>query len=160
MNRVSLIGRITKDLEVRYSQSGMASCRFTVAINRLVPSGTEEKTDFVGCVAFGKTAENMNKFVGRGSLIAVEGSISTGSYDDKDGKRIYTTDVVASRVQFLESRRSQEANSNYASNQSSEVSPYDFNGSAQSAPTMDIPTADPYASFGKSIEINDDELPF
>ena len=158
MNRVSLIGRLTRDLEIRYSQSGMANCRFSVAINRMVPAGSPEKTDFINCVAFGKTAENMARFVGRGSLIAVEGSISTGNYDDKDGKKVYTTDVMASRVQFLESKKSQgEGGFTNSSNNDSSVSPYDFNASA---PTMDVPNEDVYASFGKTIEVNDDELPF
>lgn len=169
MNRVDLIGRLTRDPELRQSQSGNFVCKFTVAITRFNPNG-EDGTDFIGCTAFSKQAENLKKYVFKGNLIGIEGSIQTGSYDDKDGKKVYTTDVIVSRFEFLESKNS-SGNSNNNFNQnfskpSNDVSPYDFNSSsaptqsAQANQTMDIPTSDPYASFGKSIEINDDELPF
>lgn len=102
MNSVILIGRTTKEIELRYSQNQTAIARFTVAVDRRDKNGG---ADFIGCLAFGKTAENMEKYVHKGDRIAVSGRIQTGSYTDKDGKKIYTTDVVAGRVEFIESKR-------------------------------------------------------
>lgn len=99
MNKVILIGRLTKDPEVRYTGDQMAVASFTVAIDR---QSKEKKTDFPRVTVFGKQAENCEAYLKKGRLVAVEGSIQTGSYDDKDGKKVYTTDVCANRVQFLE----------------------------------------------------------
>lgn len=170
MNRVDLIGRLTRDPDLRQSQTGNFVCKFTVAINRFNPNG-EDTTDFIGCTAFGKQAENLKKYVFKGNLIGIEGSIQTGNYDDKDGKKVYTTDIIVSRFEFLESKSSRESVDNgfnqSFNQQNNDVSPYDFNNSSSNQSiqntqnsTMNIPTSDPYANFGKSIEINDDELPF
>lgn len=165
MNRVDLVGRLTRDPELRYSANGTASCRFSVAITRYNPNG-DDQTDFINVTCFNKQAENLQKYMGKGSLIAVEGSIQTGSYDDKDGKKIYTTDIMASRIEFLESRNAKVQSNNgfnpeYSNNASNNQSSFEFNNSsAPVEPTVNIPTADPYASFGQSIEISDDDLPF
>ena len=101
-NLVFLIGRLTKDPEVRYtSGTQMAVCTFTLAIDRPVKAGAEKQTDFPRVTVFGKQAENCEKFVSKGKKIAVTGKIVTGSYE-KDGRKIRTTDVVADRVEFLE----------------------------------------------------------
>lgn len=102
MNNVILIGRLTKDPEVKYiPDSQMAIATFTIAIDR--PSkGEEKKADFPRIKVFGKTAENVERYCSKGKLIAIQGSIQTGSYKNKDGQTVYTTDVVANRVQFLE----------------------------------------------------------
>lgn len=103
MNNVVLIGRLTKDPEVRYtSESQMAVATFTLAIDRPKQKDKEKQTDFPRVMAFGKTAENCERFLAKGRLVAVQGRIQTGSYKNKDGVTIYTTDVVADRVQFLE----------------------------------------------------------
>ena len=103
MNSVALIGRLTKDPEVRYiSENQMAVASFTVAIDRPVRAGQEKKTDFPRVTVFGRQAENCERFLAKGRLVGVQGSIQTGSYKDKDGKTVYTTDVIASRVEFLE----------------------------------------------------------
>ena len=102
MNTVTLIGRLTADVEVSYTQSQTAVAKFNVAINRPVKAGSEKQADFPRCIAFGKTAENMEKFTEKGKLIAVQGRIQTGSYDKQDGTKVYTTDVIADRVEFLE----------------------------------------------------------
>lgn len=102
MNSVVLIGRLTKEIELRYSNSGMASARFSIAINRGKDKNGEDRgTDFPNIVAFGKTAENCEKYLAKGRQVAIQGHIQTGSYE-KDGRKVYTTDVVADRVEFLE----------------------------------------------------------
>src|SRR5690625_108090 len=98
------IGRTTKDVDLRYSQNGTAIANFTIAITRRFD---KEKTDFIRCIAFKKTAELIAQYVKKGNQIGIEGSIQTGSYQDKEGKTVYTTDVIVNNVQFLESRNSQ-----------------------------------------------------
>ena len=102
MNSVVLIGRLTRDPEVRYTQDQMAIARFSVAIDRPVAAGKEKQTDFPNVVVFGKTAENCERFLSKGRLVGVQGRIRTGSYTNKDGNEVYTTEVVADRVEFLE----------------------------------------------------------
>ena len=103
MNSVALIGRLTKDPEVRYiSENQTAVASFTVAIDRPVKAGQEKKADFPRVTIFGKQAENCEKYLAKGRLVGVQGRIQTGSYTNKDGVTVYTTDVVADRVEFLE----------------------------------------------------------
>lgn len=103
MNNVVLIGRLTKDPEVRYTAgTQMAVANMTLAIDRPVGKDKEKQTDFPRVIVFGKQAENCERFLGKGRQIAVQGRIQTGSYQDKDGKTVYTTDVIADRVQFLD----------------------------------------------------------
>lgn len=100
MNNVSLIGRLTKDPEVRYiSDSQMAVARFTIAINRM---SKEKQADFPTIVVFGKQAENCEKFLGKGRLVGIQGRIQTGSYTNKEGVKIYTTEIIANNVKFLD----------------------------------------------------------
>lgn len=103
MNSVVLIGRLTRDPEVRYTAgTQMAVCTFTVAIDRPVRAGGERQTDFPRVTVFGKQAENCERFLAKGRLVGVQGRLQTGSYTNKDGATVYTTDVVADRVEFLE----------------------------------------------------------
>ena len=103
MNQVVLIGRLTKDPEVRYtSGSQMAVCTFTVAVDRPVKPGADKVTDFPRVTVFGKSAENCERFLAKGRLVGVQGRLQTGSYEDRNGSKVYTTDVVADRVEFLE----------------------------------------------------------
>lgn len=113
INRTVLVGRLTKDPELRYTSSNIAFARFTLAVNRTFagPSG-EREADFIQCIVWRKQAENMTRFVKKGSLIGIEGRIQTGSYDDKDGVRKYTTDVVCDSVQFLEPKSTDNSNQN------------------------------------------------
>lgn len=106
MNKVSLIGRLTKDIELRYTANTQkAMARFTLAVNRLKK---EDGADFINCIAWGKTAEIMEKYVKKGHLIGITGRIQTGSYE-KDGHKVYTTDVMVEGMEFLE-RREKESN--------------------------------------------------
>lgn len=102
MNNVILIGRLTRDVELRYTTSQMAVATFTLAIDRPVKAGKEKEADFPRVTAFGKTAENCEKYLAKGRMVAVQGSLQTGSYTNKDGATVYTTDVIANRVEFLE----------------------------------------------------------
>lgn len=104
MNLVVLIGRLTKDPEVRYTtgQEPMAIATFSVAVDRPVRAGQEKKTDFPRVTVLGRQAENCERYLAKGRLVGIQGRIQTGSYTNKDGATVYTTDVVANRVEFLE----------------------------------------------------------
>ena len=103
MNSVVLIGRLTRDPEVRYTAATqMAVATFTIAIDRPVRAGGEKQTDFPRITVFGKQAENCEKYLAKGRLVGIQGRLQTGSYQNKDGATVYTTDVVADRVEFLE----------------------------------------------------------
>ena len=102
MNSVVLIGRLTRDPELRYTTSQMAVATFSLAIDRPVRAGKERETDFPRITVFGKQAENCEKYLAKGRMAAVQGRLQTGSYTNKDGVKVYTTDVVADRVEFLE----------------------------------------------------------
>lgn len=107
MNTVNLIGRLTKDPEIKYTSSGIAICKFILAVNRdFTNQNGEREADFITCTTFKKTAENLVNYQKKGSQIGVVGRIQTGSYEGQDGKRIFTTDVVVDRVEFLGSNQS------------------------------------------------------
>lgn len=120
MNSVVLIGRLTRDPEIRYTaNTQMAVASFTVAIDRPVRAGGEKQTDFPRVTVFGKQAENCEKYLAKGRLVGVQGRLQTGSYQNKDGVTVYTTDVVADRVEFLEwgDRPSNNGGGNFAPRQ-------------------------------------------
>ena len=104
MNNVSLMGRLTKDPEIRDGKNDLTIAKFTLAVDRI---GSEE-ADFIGCTAFGKTAEFLEDHVQKGQRIALTGRIQTGKYDDKDGVTHWTTDVIAERVYFADSKKADE----------------------------------------------------
>lgn len=113
MNKVILMGRITKDAEIRYSQgeNSTAIARFSFAVDRRVRRDNDEQTaDFISCVAFGRVAEFLERFGRKGTKFVLEGRIQTGSYTNKDGQRVYTTDVVVENAEFAESKGSGSAN--------------------------------------------------
>lgn len=110
MNNVILTGRITKDLELKYTQNGKAYCRFTLAVDRGLSKEKKQEAeengqptaDFINCVAWGKVAETLSKYTAKGKKILVNGSIETGSYTMQDGSKRYTTDVLVNRAEILE----------------------------------------------------------
>ena len=104
MNSVQLIGRLTRDPEVRYTDSGASIARFSLAVDRRFKQENGADADFINIVSFGKTAEFIEKYFHKGMKIALNGRIQTGSYTDKDGKKVYTTDIVAENVEFCESK--------------------------------------------------------
>ena len=158
MNKVFLIGRLTRDPELRYTSSNLPVASFTVAVNRnFANQAGEREADFINVVVWRKQAENIKNYLKQGSQIAIDGRIQTRSYDGEDGKKRYVTEVVADNVQFLDSKGNRD------SSVSNEVTPSSFSDSTSnfdSAPQTTDVKSDPFADFGSSIEINDDELPF
>ena len=132
MNKTILIGRLTKDAETRYAGE-TAVARYTLAVDRKYKKEGEQTADFINCVAFGKNGEFAEKYLRKGMKIAIAGRIQTGSYTDKEGKKVYTTDVVVEEQEFCESKAS---------------------GTPQAAPQTD---ANGWASIP---DINEEELPF
>lgn len=115
MNKVNLVGRLTRDPEVRYStgENATATARFSVAVNRRFKNAEGNyDADFINCVAFGKTAEFIEKYFNKGMSIGLSGRIQTGSYTNKDGVKVYTTDVVVEETEFVESKNGGNANGN------------------------------------------------
>lgn len=153
MNKAFLIGRLTRDPELRYSSSNAAIVNFSIAIDRQYTNNQgQRETDFINIVAFQKQAENIKKYLTKGSLVAVDGRIQTRNYEDKDGKRVYVTEVVADRVQFLNSK-----SDSVAVNTTDNVSPADFQNEAPKETNV---SDDVFADFGNSIEISDDDIAF
>ena len=116
MNKVILMGRLTRDPEVRYSagENALAIARYTLAVDRRFRRDGEASADFISCVAFGRQGEFAEKYLHQGTKIAITGRIQTGSYTNKDGQRVYTTDVVVEEQEFAESKSSAAANSGAA----------------------------------------------
>lgn len=135
------IGRTTKDIDLRYSQNGTAVARFTLAINDRF---NKDEANFINCVAFKKTAELIAQYVKKGHQIGVEGRVQTGSYE-KDGQRIYTTDIIVNNVQFLESRNHSQPN-----NSQQQVNAYN----------NEVKQAQSFENEGQQIDVNSDDLPF
>ena len=152
MNKVILIGRLTRDPELRYANNNTPVTNITVAVARPFQNQNgEREADFINVIIWRKQAENVKKYLTKGSQVAVEGRIQTRNYDDKDGKKVYVTEVVADNVQFLESKAQSQS-------RDQDVNPYDFNKD-ESIPTTNI-ESDPFADFGSNIEISDNDLPF
>ncbi|MBQ8007563.1 MAG: single-stranded DNA-binding protein [Lachnospiraceae bacterium] len=113
MNKVVLAGRLTRDPDIRYSQGNNSTCiaRFTLAVDRRFKKQNEQSADFIGCVAFGKTGEFVEKYAKKGMKFDIAGRIQTGSYQNKDGQTVYTTDVVVEEIEFGESKAQNTAKS-------------------------------------------------
>ena len=148
MNKVILMGRLTRDPEVRYSQgdNAMAIARYTLAVDRRFNrnNNDENSADFIGCVAFGKSAEFAERYLHKGTKIVATGRIQTGSYVNKDGVKVYTTDVVVEDQEFAESKAASENNAGFAPQP------------AAAAPTA--PAGDGFMNIPDNID--DSELPF
>lgn len=148
MNKVVLVGRLTRDPELRFAAgSGNAVSRFTVAVNRQFK---RDETDFINCVAFGKTAETISQYFTKGKQIAVSGSIRTGSYDAQDGTKRYTTDVAVDTFDFIDSNNSNRDNGGY-------------DGGYNSNSDYSAPANDPFGGAGFNDDItpvDDGDMPF
>lgn len=140
MNKVILIGRLTRDPEVRYSQAENATAiaKYTLAVDRRFKRDGDQGADFINCIAFGKNGEFAEKYLRQGTKIAVTGRIQTGSYTNRDGQKVYTTDVVVEEHEFVESKRAAESNNN-------------------TSPNYQQPNADGFMNIPDGI---DEELPF
>ncbi len=161
MNKVILIGRLTRDPELRYTGTNIPVATFTLAVNRNFSNQSgEREADFINVVVWRKQAENVKNYLNQGSRVAIDGRIQTRSYDGNDGQKRYVTEVIAENVEFLGSKNSGSSSNNISSQpeNNSEPTPYDFSETPESKGT-DI-ESNPFADFGNSIEISDDELPF
>ena len=149
MNTVILIGRLTKDPELRKTPTDVSVVQFTIAVNRAFQQNGERQADFINCIAWRAQAENLARYIKKGGQIAVEGSIQTRSFDDANGVRKYVTEVVCSQITFLESKKS---DSGYNDLSQLEVPPMRENNSfSQESPFGDIKS---------NFDISSDDLPF
>lgn len=152
INTVVLTGRLTKVPELKYTQSGVAICRFTLAVNRAFSNQKgEREADFINCVVWRKLAENTANYLQKGSFVGIEGRIQTSNFEGKDGNRVYMTDVVATSVQFLEPKSQSNASNRYGHSQNQQQTPLNN----QSAVNHDQ-----YNTHGGPVNVLDDDLPF
>jgi single-strand DNA-binding protein len=171
INNVVLVGRLTKDPDLRYTSSGTAVATFTLAVNRnFTNQNGDREADFINCVIWRKSAETLANYARKGTLLGVTGRIQTRSYDNQQGQRVYVTEVVAENFQLLESRTASEnrqQTGGYQQNSGQSSANFgggsNFNQSSQSSngmPDFDRDNSDPFGSGGSTIDISDDDLPF
>ncbi len=168
MNKVFLIGRLTRDPELRYTGNNTAVASFTIAVNRTYTNQAgEREADFIPVVVWRRQAESVKNYLSQGSQVAVEGRLQVRNYDDQNGQRRYVTEVIADSVEFIGSKRdnnNQSSGGNFnnqpTNNAPQEPTPYDFANETEPANNGTDVSSNPYADFGSSIEISDDELPF
>lgn len=147
INNVTLVGRLTRDAELRYTGSGIAVTSFNLAVERPYTSANGNKeTDFIQCVVWKKTAEALSNYTRKGSLIGLTGRIQTRNYEGNDGKRVYVTEVVAENIKFLESKRTSDKQSGRTQG--------DYTNSNKKD------DSDPFESNNDNTDISDDDLPF
>lgn len=144
MNKVILIGRLCSCVEVRHTNSGKAVATYRLAVDRQFKQEGQPDADFLNCVAFDKNGEFAGNYLSKGMKIAVEGRIQARSYEDKDGKKVYVTEIIVDRHEFCE-KKGESSGNNY--------------GGSYSAPTFSAPSPAPVQDFG-IIEDNSEELPF
>lgn len=155
INRVVLVGRLTRDPDMRVSQSNIAVTNFNLAVNRpFTDANGERGADFINCVTFRKQAENVNKYVKKGSLVGIDGRLQTRNYENKEGQRVYVTEVVCESVQFLEPKGSNNASDGNESN--SYTNAYNNKENAAAGAYED----NPFKNSKGAVDIQDDDLPF
>jgi single-strand DNA-binding protein len=164
LNRVILIGRLTRDPELRYTPSGVAVAQFTLAVDRPYSrDGGERETDFIPIVTWRQLAETCANYLRKGRLAAVEGRIQVRNYENNEGRRVYVTEVVADNVRFLESpnRESSQMQGEYsgAGGGAGAYGGSSYGASRSTGPRNDG-NQDPFADDGRPIDISDDDLPF
>ncbi|MGS4170777.1 single-stranded DNA-binding protein [Staphylococcus pseudintermedius] len=142
INRVVLVGRLTKDPEFRTTPSGVSVATFTLAVNRNYKNKNgEQQADFINCIVFRKQAENVNNYLSKGNLAGVDGRLQSRSYENQEGRRIFVTEVICDSVQFLESKNNNQSNNQQQRGQ---------------APAQD----NPFTNSNNPIDIDDEDLPF
>ncbi len=170
INQVALTGRLTQEVDLRYTQGGAAVATFRLAVERRFKNQQgERESDFINCVMWRKSAENFANFTRKGSLVGIEGRIQTRNYEDKDGKRVYVTEVIAENFALLESRNVTESRpqneprpaqgGQQAPRDNRTQQPQNGTQGATGGQNTD-PYHDPFANSGKQINISDDDLPF
>ena len=152
MNKVFLIGRLTRDPELRYTSSNIPVVTFSLAVNRnFTNQNGEREADFINIVVWRKQAENIKNYISQGSQVAIDGRIQTRKYEDQNGQKRYVTEVVADNVQFLDTKASREQRET-----SEDVNPYNLGDKKDMS---DIPD-DPFKDFGEEIKVEENDLPF
>lgn len=154
INRVVLVGRLTKDPEFKVTPSGVSVATFTLAVDRGFKNANGEKqTDFLNCVVFRKQAENVNTYLSKGSMVGIEGRLQSRSYDNAEGRRVYVTEVICDSVQFLETKgkntQSEQSNTNNQPQQNNAPTP-----------PQNANSNNPFANATGPIDISDEMLPF
>ena len=145
INNVTLVGRLTKDVELKYTPANQAVAQFTLAVNRTFKNANgERESDFINCVIWRKSAENFANFVKKGALIGITGRIQTRNYENQQGQRVYITEIIAENFQMLESRNQQHGQQQ---------------AQPQQATQQQAKQPDPFAG-GAPTSLNDDDLPF
>lgn len=161
MNKAILIGRLTRDPELRSTPAGRNVCQFSIAVNRTFTNANgDREADFINCVVWDKQAENLVKYQKKGNQIAVDGRIQTRNYEDKDGKRVYVTEILVNNISFLDSKGTNTSSNDF--NSLPEPPREDSVSSSSNMNNMETVSVDkdPFEAFGDSIEISDNDLPF
>ncbi|HDC9973557.1 TPA: single-stranded DNA-binding protein [Staphylococcus aureus] len=155
LNRVVLVGRLTKDPEYRTTPSGVSVATFTLAVNRTFTNAQgEREADFVNCVVFRRQADNVNNYLSKGSLAGVDGRLQSRNYENQEGRRVFVTEVVCDSVQFLEPKNTNDSQQDLYQQQVQQTR-------GQSQYSNNKPVKDnPFANANGPIELNDDDLPF
>lgn len=155
INNVTLVGRLTKDPDLKYTGNGTAVATFTLAVNRnFTNQSGEREADFINCVIWRKSAETLANYAKKGVLIGVTGRIQTRSYDNQQGQKVYVTEVIVDNFQLLESKKADSSQNT----QGGDVSNSQTNNYTRNQQNTNSATADPFGN--SSIDINDDDLPF
>jgi single-strand DNA-binding protein len=173
INNVVLVGRLVKDIDLKYTGSGTAVGTFTMAVQRnFTDQNGKRESDFINCVIWRKSAENMANFTRKGSLVGIEGRIQTRNYENQQGQRVYITEVVVENFTLLESKQATEQRpreNTYQSQDEPKQTTQQNNGPRDASKTGDYKyntfdsfnnAPDPFLSNGESINIHDDDLPF
>ena len=149
LNRVILVGRLTRDPELRYTPNGVAVANFTIAVNRPFKNKEtgENEADFINGVVWRKPAENLANYMKKGNQIGIDGRLQSRTYENQQGQTVFVVEVVADSVQFLESKSSNQSN-----NQQSQVNAYNKE--------VGVGGSDPFQGDGEPVEIQDSDLPF
>lgn len=155
MNKIILVGRLTKDPEVRSTSAGFNTVNFTVAVNRNFKNKDGNyDADFLPCVAFRNTADFIAKFFKKGNMICLDGRVQVRNYDAQDGTKRYVTEVVVENVEFVGGKNDSSSNTNSAYVDAPAAAEID------NMPEYDIPTSDPYENYDKEVSLSDNDLPF
>lgn len=162
LNRVVLVGRLTRDPELRYTPNGVAVGNFNIAVNRPFKNQNgENEADFIQGVVWKKAAENLANYMKKGNLIGVDGRIQTRNYEGSDGKTVYVTEVVADSIQFLESKKNNNQGNQQQNNQTNQQNQQTQHTQQQSSPANNQHSANPFQNNNSGpIDIKDEDLPF
>ncbi|TPR12373.1 single-stranded DNA-binding protein [Apilactobacillus timberlakei] len=168
INRTTLTGRLTRDVDLRYTPNGAAVGNFTLAVDRrFTNQNGEREADFINCVIWRKSAENFANFTHKGALVGIDGRLQTRNYENQQGQRVYVTEVVVENFALLEPRSANKGGNNGApQNNSGNNNPFEnqnsnsSNNGGNNGNNMNNNSSDPFANSGDQIDISDDDLPF